>query len=248
MEGLIYMFQNSSMFCIALSLIFGAIFGSFITAASYRLPRNENMFTRSKCPKCNTILKNISLIPIFSWIFQGGKCLNCKAKISIRYSLTEIITAILFLISYLKFGNTFNTIIVNTIIVSCMIMIVSDLETYIIPDSTQITLLISTIILIIYNKWDLLTSVISGSLYFLMIFITATIVEKWKKKDAIGGGDVKFITIAGMILGIQNLPTFFLFSGFIGVVFGLIWTKITKKEYFPFGPALILSYLFLLLK
>ena len=234
-----------NIFYIIMSLVFGSVFGSFITAISYRLPRNESMWTRSHCPICNKKLKAISLIPIFSWFIQGGKCLNCGTKISLRYPLTEIITSILFLLSYLKFGYNYNTILFDFFIVICMIMIVSDIETYTIPDSTQIALLITTLTFIFYNKFDPLYSVFSAIIYFLLIFICGLIVEKWKKKDAIGGGDIKLITICGLLLGIDVLPLFFLFSGLFGLIFGLIWQKVKKNEYFPFGPALITAFLFL---
>ena len=236
-----------SSFFIIFSLIFGAVFGSFITAASYRLPKNESMLTRSHCPKCNKPLKIKSLIPIFSWLFQKGKCLNCKAKISVRYPITELTTSLLFLISYLRFGFNWNTVIFDLIIVVCLIMIISDLETYIIPDSMQISLLILSLIFIYYNNFDILYSVISAIVYFGIIFLSGCIVEKWKKKDAIGGGDIKFITIAGLVLGVSSLPFFFLFSGIFGVIFGLLWKKIKKNEYFPFGPALVVSFLSLLI-
>lgn len=234
-----------NIFYITMSLVFGSVFGSFITAVSYRLPRNESMWTRSHCPVCNKKLKAISLIPIFSWLLQGGKCLNCGTKISLRYPLTEIITAILFLSSYLKFGYNFNTILVDVFIVICMIMIITDLETYTIPDSTQLALLFTSLIFIFYNNFDPLYSVFSAIIYFLLIFICGLIVEYWKKKDAIGGGDIKLITICGLLLGIDVLPLFFLFSGLFGLIFGLIWQKIKKNEYFPFGPALIVAFLFL---
>ena len=191
-----------NIFYITMSLVFGSIFGSFITATSYRLPRNESMWTRSHCPICNKKLKARSLIPIFSWLLQGGKCLNCGTKISLRYPLTEIITAILFLSSYLKFGYNFNTILVDVFIVICMIMIITDLETYTIPDSTQLALLFTSLIFIFYNNFDPLYSVFSAIIYFLLIFICGLIVEYWKKKDAIGGGDIKLITICGLVLGI----------------------------------------------
>lgn len=235
-----------NIFYIIMSLVFGSIFGSFITAISYRLPRNESMWTRSHCPVCNKKLKAISLIPIFSWLLQGGKCLNCGTKISLRYPLTEIITAILFLSSYLKFGYNFNTILVDVFIVICMIMIITDLETYTIPDSTQLALLFTSLIFIFYNNFDPLYSVFSAIIYFLLIFICGLIVEYWKKKDAIGGGDIKLITICGLVLGISLLPLFFLFSGLFGLIFGLIWQKVKKNEYFPFGPALVASFLFLI--
>ena len=94
--------------------------------------------------------------------------------------------------------------------------------------------------------FDLLYSTFSALIYFAMIFVSSLIVSKWKKKDAIGGADLKLITICGLVLGILALPLFFLFSGLFGIVFGLAWQKIKKNEYFPFGPALIASFLFLI--
>ena len=229
------------------SLFFGACFGSFITMLSYRLPRNEDIvFKKSYCPTCNQPIKLWSLIPILSWIFQGGECSNCGAKISIRYPLIEIATAIMFYLSYLKFGVDWNTIIFDMIIVVCFTMFISDLETYILPDSLQISLLVLSLAFIFYNHFDILQSVISAFLYFIIIYITAYIVSKWKKKDSLGGGDIKFITVAGLILGLNNLTMFLFLAGLFGIIFGLIWKIFKKNDYFPFAPALIFSYLLLI--
>ena len=229
------------------SLLFGACFGSFATMASYRLPRNEDIFfKKSYCPKCDKPIKFFSLIPVFSWIFQGGKCSNCGNKISIRYPLIEIFTSFLFFMSYLKFGISYNTVLFDLIIVVCVIMFIADLETYIIPDSMQITLLVLSISMIYYNNMDIYYQVMSSVAYFVLIISTSFLVEKWKKKDALGGGDVKFITIAGLLLGFQNLPVFLFIAGIIGMIFGLIWKIITKNEYFPFGPALLVSFVSLM--
>lgn len=232
---------------IIFSLLFGACFGSFITMASYRLPRKEDIFLKkSYCPKCKKRLKLKSLIPIFSWIFQKGRCSECKTKISIRYPIIEVITAFFFLLSYFKFGFSMNTIIFDLIIVVCLTMLISDLETYTLPDTLQVSLLVLSLSFICNNDCDIFYSVFSAFLYFLIIYLTALIVSKWKKKDALGGGDIKFITIAGLILGIYNLTIFLFLTGLIGVIFGLIWKKVRKNEYFPFAPALIVSYLLLL--
>lgn len=111
------------------SAIMGACFGSFATMASYRIPRKEDIvIKRSHCTKCNKEIKALSLIPILSWIFQGGKCSNCHAKISIRYPLIEVIASILFVISYLNFGISINTIILDIIITSLIIFITIILE------------------------------------------------------------------------------------------------------------------------
>ncbi len=240
--------MNMDTILIIFSLIFGACFGSFITMASYRLPLNEDIvFKPSYCPNCKKSIGIFSLIPIFSWIFQGGKCSNCKTKISIRYPLTELITSIMFLLSYLKFGFTYNTIIFDLIIVVCMIMIITDLEHYVIMDSCQLTLLILVILFITYNQFNLIYSVISSILYFATIFIAGYIVKIIKKKESIGYADIKFITISGLLLGINYLPQFLFLSGIIGVISGLLWKKFKKNEYFPFGPALIISFISLIL-
>ena len=231
---------------IIFSLLFGACFGSFITMASYRLPKREDVFfKKSYCPRCNKALKFRSLIPVFSWIFQKGKCSMCGAKISIRYPLIEILTAVFFLLSYLKFGFSLNTIIVDLIIVVCFTMLVSDLETYTLPDSLQISLFVLSLSFICNNNYNIYHSILSAFLYFLVIYLTALIVSKWKHKDALGGGDIKFITIAGLVLGVYNITIFLFLAGLFGVIFGLIWKKFKKNEYFPFGPALIISFLFL---
>lgn len=229
---------------IIFSILFGACFGSFITMASYRLPRNEDIFIkRSHCPNCNNPLKAISLIPVISWLMQGGKCLSCGKKISIRYPLTEIITAFLFLLSYLKFGVSLNTILLDLIIVVCTVMVITDLENYIFPDSMQLSLLVFTLVFIFYNKIDLLQAMLSGFVYFLTFFLSGYLVKLWKKTDAIGWGDIKFVAIVGMLLGTKDLPIFLFTSGVIGVIFGIFWTSITKNKYFPFGPALIVAFL-----
>lgn len=232
---------------IIFSLLFGACFGSFISMASYRLPKREDiLFKKSYCPICNTALKLKSLIPIFSWIFQKGKCSMCGAKISIRYPLIEIMTAIFFVLSYFKFGFSLNTVIVDLIVVVCFTMFVADLETYTLPDLLQISLLILTLTFVYNNYYDIFYSVLSAFIYFITIYLAAFIVGKWKQKDALGGGDIKFITIVGLILGLQNITIFLFLAGLFGVIFGLIWKKYKKNEYFPFGPALIASFLLLL--
>lgn len=233
---------------IILSLIFGACFGSFITMIIHRLPQGEDIFIkRSYCPHCKKVLSFYSLIPIFSWLFQRGRCLHCKKRISIKYLLIELTTSLMFMLSYIKFGLSYNTLIIDLIIVVCIIMILTDLENMIILDSTQIALLILNIILVLYNNSeDILSYIYSSIIYFITIFFIGYIVKKWKNMEAIGWGDIKFITVIGLSLGYSRLPLFLFISGFVGTIFGFTWKKIKKEEYFPFAPALIISYLLIL--
>ena len=236
-----------NLICIIFSLIIGACFGSFISLVSYRLPNNEDIFFKfSYCDNCKKSLNFFSLIPIFSYFFQNGKCYNCKKKISIRYPLIEIISSILFLISYLKFQISLNTIIINLIISTLFIMIITDLENYIIFNSIQIVLLILNIIFIYINYIDFFYSIYSSFIYFIIIYFVSFFVKKYKNKDSIGFGDIKLITIMGLLLGYKNIHIFFFLSGLFGTIFGILWKKFKKNEYFPFAPSLILSYLLII--
>lgn len=94
-------------FCIML-FIMGSFFGSFFTLAVYRLPLKKNItYERSFCPNCNHRLEAIDLVPIFSYIFLGGKCRYCKEKIRIRYLLLEVLSGIVFVLAYLSFNMTY---------------------------------------------------------------------------------------------------------------------------------------------
>ena len=77
----------------------GIYFGSFFTLAVYRIPKGENItYKHSYCPKCNHKLGLLDLVPVFSYIFLGGKCKYCKNKIRIRYLLLEVLTGLVFVL------------------------------------------------------------------------------------------------------------------------------------------------------
>lgn len=86
-------------FLLTILFIIGIYFGSFFTLATYRLPKKENiLYKHSYCPNCNHKLGLFDLIPIFSYIFLGGKCHYCKNPIGIRYFLFELLTGAVFVL------------------------------------------------------------------------------------------------------------------------------------------------------
>ena len=118
----------------------------------YRLPKGESIvFPPSHCPKCNHKLTFFELIPILSYVFQKGKCKKCHQKISLFYPIFEALTGILFVLSYLSYGLSYELIIVLTFISMMIIIVVSDYNYLIIPDSVLIifgSLLLIEILLI----------------------------------------------------------------------------------------------------
>ena len=100
-------------FLICCMFIIGSLVGSFLSLATYRIPRHEDIVaTRSYCPTCKHRLGFFDLIPVLSYIVRGGKCKYCKEKISPRYFLLETINGIIFVLFYLKLGYTINLAIV----------------------------------------------------------------------------------------------------------------------------------------
>ena len=99
-----------NIFFLIIFFLIGITFGSFYTLAVYRIPKNQDItHTHSYCPKCNHKLNFLDLIPIFSYIFLGGKCRYCKEKIRPRYFVLEIISGIFFVVvAYLMGLNIYN--------------------------------------------------------------------------------------------------------------------------------------------
>ena len=226
--------------------IFALIFGSFASLISYRLANKQPIvFTRSKCVNCGIALRIRNLIPLFSWIFQRGKCGNCHSKISGRYPLIELSFLITFLVIFFALKQQLDLkmilffLIAGTLIVMCVI----DLEQYFIPDSTQYFLTILAAILVITEGGNeaVLANVKSAFLYAgfglaLLAFFYFT-----AKLEAIGIDDIKFFFITGFMLGSKNFLTFMMLSGFCGLIFGSLWQKIKQEETFPFAPAICFS-------
>ena len=105
----------------------GTIFGSFYYVVGYRIPKGESIVSPpSHCPNCNHRLGALELIPIFSFLLQGGKCKNCKNKISIFYPLFEVVCGLLFGISFISFGFSYELVIALTFISMIIIVMLSD--------------------------------------------------------------------------------------------------------------------------
>jgi leader peptidase (prepilin peptidase)/N-methyltransferase len=226
----------------------GLVFGSFVTCASYRLPLEQDIVSKpSYCPKCNAKLGFRDLWPVLSWVCSKGKCRHCKAPISVRYPLTEIVTAATFLLVYSRYGLTFSGVLVALMAVALLIMIVADLEHYIIPDEVHYALL-PLGLAYHFSRGTAPEDVLLG---FLAGAGTGLLLHhgyRWlRKKEGLGYGDVKFLALAGLWLTTMPIVPFLFFSGIFGTVFGLIWRVVGRGAIFPFGPALAVSLFFCVL-
>lgn len=229
------------------ALMLGVCFGSLNTLLIHRLPHHEPIgFSRSRCPVCTTALTGRDLIPLLSWLVTRGRCRYCKTSIHWRYPLTELLTAALFLLAYLSEGATLSGLFLALLASQIVVLIGIDIAHRIIPDSLQITMGLTGIAYGLatgIHPATMLGGALIGCLTGLALqhgFRLAT------GKDGLGTGDVKFLGVVGIWIGIPPLPVFLFYSGLLGVISAGLWRMIHDDPRFPFGPALALSLLLLL--
>lgn len=224
-----------------LSFILGTIMGSFYLVLATRLPKGEDIVkSRSRCDNCKYVLKWYNLVPILSFIFQRGKCTKCGKKISSEHFFVEIFTGLLFLLTSIYFPLGYNYF-VGLIVVSLMIIIfISDFKFMIILDSPLIVSIILVVILklIYFDFKTMLYSVISGLILFLVMLLIEKLGTLILKKDSLGGGDIKFAFLMGLILDLKLGIVALVLSTFLALPYALASVKVMKKHEFPYGPFL----------
>lgn len=227
------------------SVILGLVIGSFLNVCILRYQTQEPISKgRSHCPKCNHTLSWYELIPLFSWIGLRGKCKHCHKPISIQYPIVEALTAITYLILYLTFGITLDTLIYFIFASVLIYAAVIDLQTMIIPDRTHLICILCGIFLLILHPSSLNDKLIGAVIISIPLFIIAYLTK------GMGYGDVKLMGAAGFVLGWQNILLAMMIGSITASIFGIISTRVNKtslKSEMPLGPHLIFAILFCLI-
>lgn len=221
--------------------ILGLVLGSFYLVVATRLPKGEDILvSRSRCDECKKELKWYNLIPIFSYVFQKGKCTYCHKKISPIHLIVELVTGCSFLICYLICGFSYE-FFAGLVVISLTILIyISDFKYMIILDSP---LVISTIIIVIlkliyFGLSTTLFSILSGICLFLIMLMVQKLGEYLFKKDALGGGDIKFSFVIGLILNYELGLVAIILSTFLALPYSVASLYLLKNNEVPYGPFL----------
>lgn len=237
---------------VILIFILGLIVGSFSNVCIYRIPRDESIvYPASHCPKCHSNILPKDNIPLLSYILLRGKCRNCKNKISIQYPIVEFLTGLIYLIIYLAFGLSFQTLIYIILLSALIIIAFIDLNDQIVPDVISLPgVVIGFIVSFFVTYISVINSglgILVGGGIILIIGIAGNIIFK---KEAMGGGDVKLAAMIGAFLGWRYIIISLFLGFFLGALAGiiLILSKIKKREdMVPFGPFIVLGSLITLL-
>ncbi|WP_419393642.1 prepilin peptidase [Cytobacillus praedii] len=217
-------------------LLLGMTLGSFYNVVGLRVPIKQSIVKpRSSCPNCKHQLTAIELIPVLSYIIQGGKCRQCKVRISPIYPMMELITGLLFVSAPLVIGWTSELVVAWTLISLLIIIFVTDITYMLIPDKILAVFagvfLIERLLIPLSPWWD---SFLGAAIGFTLLLVIAII-----SKGGMGGGDIKLFALIGFIIGTKAMVLAFflatLYGAFFGIV-GLLMKKVKRGKPIPFGP------------
>lgn len=218
--------------------IFGTVIGSFLNVIIYRLPRKLSPAKgRSMCPSCERQLTAIDMIPIISYIFLRGKCRTCKNKISLRYPLVELLTGILYVLSYLTFGYNLQTLFAVAFFSLLVVVSFIDLDTQEIPNGAVIAVLVLAVARL-FTVSPLLDYVIGAFAISVPLFLLALFT------NGFGLGDVKLMFACGLFMGWQLLLLAFIIAAITAAAVGIVLMctrRASRKTAIPFGPFLCLG-------
>jgi len=242
-----------------LSFVFGAVVGSFLNVCIYRLPEGISIVNPpSFCPNCKYHIRWYDNIPLISYILLRGKCRNCGERISPRYFIVELVTALLFLAAYKSVGLSAVLPVYFALIGALIVVAFIDLKHRIIPDVITYSGIIGGVVLsfllpmlhknpfpwnlVVEPKLAALLDSLSGlflgggALYLIGILGEATF-----KREAMGGGDVKLLAMLGAFLGWKAVLLIIVISALLGAIVGVVEKIRTGASYIPYGPYLALG-------
>jgi leader peptidase (prepilin peptidase)/N-methyltransferase len=245
----------------------GLAFGSFLNVCIYRLPRELSTVTPgSACPNCKHPVRFYDNIPVLSWLILGGRCRDCKAPISPRYLVIELLTAAIFLACYAHFGLSLAMLKYCVFAFLLIGLIFADAETFLLPDKMTLpgiglgvafSLFVpvndlasqllsgfsvpvsSGVSWHVFSLVDALAGAVVGAAF---IYGAGAIYMRFRGVEGMGFGDVKLMAMIGAFLG-TKLTIFTIFAASIaGSLFGVwtlfaVWRKRTRRRIAHHEPA-----------
>lgn len=247
-------------------VVMGACFGSFANVVIYRLPAGMSVVRPgSYCWSCNTPIKLRHNLPILGWFLLRGRCANCKTKYSFRYPAVEILMATLFGLAFYKIG--WNWFLLEALIFIFGLVTVSfiDLDHMILPDKFTLPGIVIGLLGGLLNPERTFMAALYGVLLgggFL--WAIAYLYALARKREGMGGGDIKLLAWIGAVLGWTSIPFVILVASIVGSVVGvgaMLFSKKTNADAdssdnqtnevasfaIPFGPFLASAALIYLL-
>ncbi len=220
------------------AFVLGTIIGSFANVCIHRLPeRHSLVFPASHCPHCQRTLRPWHNVPLLSYLWLRGRCAFCKAPISWRYPLVELMCGLLYAFLYHQFGVSWQGLIYTLLGTSLLIVSFIDLAHKIVPDAITLPGILTGLLASLwFTPVGLVDALIGAALGGGLFFLVAVL-----SRGGMGGGDIKLIAMIGAFLGWQAVLVTIFLAALSGAVIGLALMALKKKgrkDAVPFGPFL----------
>ena len=215
-------------YCCVMAFALGAVFGSFLNCASWRIAHGESFLRgHSRCPACGHTLGVPDLVPVFSWLFLRGRCRHCGERISPRYLCTELLFAALSVACLVRCDLT--VLCARNWVFLCCLFCLSlvDLENYTIPDGCLILSALAWAVsapLMGMGLKEILIHLATGLGFGGVILLLSLGMDAILHNDSMGGGDIKLFAVMGLYLG----PAGSLFALMLSCLFGLLFALLRR--------------------
>lgn len=228
--------------------VVGCCIGSFLNVVIYRLPRKDSLvLPPSHCPRCGKSIAFYDNIPILSYLILLGKCRHCRAPISARYPLVEIMAGLFALVLFRRYGFEPQFFIEFVFVVMLLAIAFIDLDTFLIPDALSLPGLVlgvlASFLSIRLNWMESLLGVLIGGGFLYLIAVGYQVL---RHQDGLGGGDIKLLGMIGAFLGVPGVVLTVVLASLVGMAVGLVVMRRSgegMKTMIPFGPFLSLGAL-----
>ena len=246
------------------AFLFGLVIGSFLNVCILRIPADKSIvLPESSCTKCGKPIAAYDNIPVLSWLILGGKCRNCKTKISAMYPAVELLTGLLFLACYFAFGLTVDALKWATFSALLVVLTITDLRERILPDVVNLFGVIAGLLFSFFtkptdgtaqwiaNRWfdfpppqpvlsfaDAVLGAVVGS---GLLWVVAEGYFRLRGREGMGLGDVKMMAAVGVFLGLKRTLMTVLAGSLLGSVIGIVLIALSKRDRnyeLPFGTFL----------
>ncbi|MBN2226567.1 MAG: prepilin peptidase [candidate division Zixibacteria bacterium] len=228
-------------------MVLGLCIGSFLNVLIYRLPRHIRIgFSRSTCPCCRMPIRFYDNIPVISYLLLAGKCRYCRAEISPRYPMVELLTAGMFVCFFWLYGLSWQFAVYGFLGAILLTIIFIDVEFQIIPDLLTIPgMVIGLGVSLLPSGIGIISSLIGLLVGGGVLYLIAILGDWLFKKESMGGGDIKMTAMLGAFLGWQKIVIIFFAGAFIGLIISVVVMMFSRQvrssRIIPFGPFLAIA-------
>ena len=274
MTDFITLMNHSPVFFYGITFVFSLMIGSFLNVVIFRLPKmleqgwkrecrefladevstptntgDEEIITlstpSSTCPSCQHKIRFYENIPLISWLFLRGKCSQCQSKISLRYPLVELTTAILSVVIAANFGVTFTTLMLLVLTWGLICLTLIDYDHMLLPDQITLPLLWLGLLVNINGAIVPLSDAVIGTVAgYMSLFSVFWLFKLVTGKEGMGHGDFKLVAVFGAWIGWQLLPLLILMASAVGAIIGIslmVFKNHQREQAIPFGPYLAIA-------